>query len=367
MYSSQAIYLALQKPLFGLWIPLLFFCVILGVSINQILQQQVAFVIPNIAIVIWMALSLFCTQVLGSTKAAFRVWIFGCFSFGAGFLVGNLLDKMVDNNVLWADSKLCVSVYNISPHVDPRAYVSCVAFQYVYSVYNAMLGFTLAISLIFCQKHFWRIGFIGFSVRVWMTTAYDYSANQASSRLIFISLIFPVTLIFTETLRIYGKLQALQIANEDEIALSNKWNEVTSENSKSRLDLDQMAQKLNESFDSTVLDHSVKMGAWITKTIVSTKPPPIHQPINDFDELYSVASIVNNTFQIWIESFFGCDQPSASFLYLDELGDMDNLQDHLRFESFHGVVSRGPVKLPERAIAKVSHIHLISLKSIRSL
>jgi hypothetical protein len=86
---------------------------------------------------------------------------------------------------------------------------------------------------------------------------------------------------------------------------------------------------------------------------VAKRPALIQQPIRDFDELYTVASVVNNTFQTWVESFFGSDTPSANFVYVDDRDNIEHLHEHLRFESFHGNVSRGPVKLPERAIAKV--------------
>ncbi len=90
-------------------------------------------------------------------------------------------------------------------------------------------------------------------------------------------------------------------------------------------------------------------------TSVAAEPPPIRQPIRNFDELYNAACAVNSTFQAWIESFFVSDLPSTIFLYFDDHQSTDNLKRQLHFEHFHGVVSRGPVKHPERSIAKVLH------------
>jgi hypothetical protein len=164
----------------------------------------------------------------------------------------------------------------------------------------------------------------------------------------------PLCLVITETLRFYGTLQALQITKKDSITNAKHWELVLAN---SREDIERIAQMLNHSFDHTILDRSPELGLYRSTTRAAKIPAPIRQPIRDFDELYDVASVVNNTFQTWVESFFGSDVPSANFLYLDERYSVDHLHQHLRFKSFHGIVSRGPVKLPERAIAKVS-IHL---------
>ena len=86
-----------------------------------------------------------------------------------------------------------------------------------------------------------------------------------------------------------------------------------------------------------------------------SRAPPIRQPIHNFDELYNAACAVNSTFQAWIESFFVSDLPSTIFLYFDDHQNTDNLKHQLHFEQFHGLVTRGPVKHPERSIAKVLH------------
>jgi hypothetical protein len=351
IYSSQAIYLAVQKPFFNLWLPGFFFCVALGVLIDQMLNDPInnlPFVIPNIAVATWMALTLFCSHVLGSNKASFQAWIFGCFTFGSGFLAGIPVDKILDSKVSWADSKICSSIYQLSPVLDPRRYESCVYFLFFYFGFSAILGFVLVCCLMFRQSIFWRICVVGFSVRIWLATAFDYSANKESIASAMGCILFPMTLIVTETLRFYGKLQALQITTNDAIVNSIGWENILDD---SREDLKKMAETLSNAYGHTVVDRSMDLGKWISGTTV--KPLPIRQPITDFDELYKVASVINNTFQIWIESFFGSDLSSATFLYLDDVDNLQDLQNQLRKETFHGFVSRGPVKLPERAIAKV--------------
>jgi hypothetical protein len=165
-------------------------------------------------------------------------------------------------------------------------------------------------------------------------------------------------LAVTETLRVYGTLQALQVTKEDSILNANRWKQAIAKSSQSRQHFEQIAQKLNASFKHTILDRSLDMGKWSPVTRVTKKPPLIRQPIKDFDELYYIACVFNNTFQTWIESFFGSEIPSANFLYFDENVSVDHLHQHLRFKTFNGLVSRGPVKLPERAIAKVTCLHI---------
>jgi len=197
----------------------------------------------------------------------------------------------------------------------------------------------------FRQNVVWRTLTIGISLQIIMNL---FLGSPSTFQILGC---FFVLVAVTEILRFYGIMQASQITKRDRIINAKNWEQVLEE---SRQDVEQTAQKLYKSFDLTILDQFSKMGTWSSGKKCAKSPPPIRQPIKDFDELYNVASVVNNTFQTWIESFFGSEMPSANFLYFDDHESMEHLHQHLRFESFRGFVSRGPVKLPERAIAKVS-------------
>jgi len=165
-------------------------------------------------------------------------------------------------------------------------------------------------------------------------------------------------LAWTEMLRFYGSLQALQITNDDSKINSERWTEVLEG---SRKDLDEMAKMLMEEFDNSILDRSSDLGKYTSASGVTKKPAMIQQPINNFDELYKIASIVNTTFQTWIETFFSSDADPITFLFVEGLDNIDHIRQHLRFKPIVGVVKRGPVKLPDRAIAKVSHHFSINI------
>jgi hypothetical protein len=367
IYSSQAIHLAIQKNLFSLWIPLIFFPVACGAVMIQYFQDPIVnlpFMIPNIATAIWMLLNLIFRG-LESTESIYRSWVLGVFLVGAGFLIGNLLDKTEDMTISWTDSRICKSLYMISPQLHPQDYQSCVVYEYAYFGGNAVFMFGLVYCLLYRQRIFWRTLCSAFIMRVWVGTAYDrYRDNESYKASIVVCIAFPLTLIFTETLRIYGEFQALQIAKDDTESLSELWKSVLEKNSEAFRTL---SEKLHK-FAGTVMDDSSDMGEWAPDTTIKKSPPPIHQPIADFDELYNVATSINDSFQAWIESIFQPDVSSSAYLHFERNG-MQNLQKHLSEleTSLKGRVLRGPVKLPERAIAKVSQVIAFLFQILMSL
>jgi hypothetical protein len=135
---------------------------------------------------------------------------------------------------------------------------------------------------------------------------------------------------------------------------SQRWTEVLNG---SRDDLEKLAKILIDKFDHTILDRSSDLGKYESGSGVAKKPAMIQQPINNFDELYKIASIVNITFQTWIETLFSPGADPTAFLFVEGLGSIDRIRERLRFKPFNGLgaVQRGPVKVPDRAIAKVSH------------
>ncbi len=360
IYSSYAIYLALQKPFFSFGVQFIFFVIPLGVAMFQIFQDpllNLPFIIPNLTRAIWLFFAMIFVFVFNSLKAAFRTWVFWCFMTGTGVAVGFILDKIVNGKFEFGDSKFCAASF--SPQLRSGDYAWCVHYNYAYFGVNATFYWVLTWCILFRQNVVWRSLTVGITIQLILSTYSDSQTGASITSGILGCIFVPSVLAITETLRFYGSLQALQITKRDSITNAKHWQHVLAD---SKSDLEQMAQQLYDSFDSSVLDRSSDLGKYGSAASVTKRPAPIQQPIRDFDELYTVASVVNNTFQTWVESFFGSDTPSSTFLYVDEHDNIEHLHQHLRFESFHGIVSRGPVKLPERAIAKVIPrlIHLIS-------
>ena len=351
IYSSYAIYLALQKPFFSFGVQFIFFVIPLGVAIFEIFQDPVLnlpYIIPNLTRAAWLFFAMMFVFVFNSLKAAFRTWFFWCFMTGTGFAVGFILDKMFNGKFEFGDSKICAASF--SPQLRSGDYAWCVNYNYAYFGINAAFYWVLTCCILFRQNIVWRSLTIGITLQLILSTYSDSQTGASTTSGILGCIFVPLVLAITETLRFYGYLQALEITKRDSITNAKHWEHVLAD---SHSDLEQMAQKLHASFDSSILDRSSDLGKYGSAASGTKRPAPIQQPIRDFDELYNVASVVNNTFQTWVESFFGSDTPSANFLYVDEQDNIEHLHQHLRFESFHGIVSRGPVKLPERAIAKV--------------
>jgi hypothetical protein len=354
IYSSYAIYLALQKPFFSFGIQFIFGSIALGIGVYQIFTDPVRnlpFILPNFARCLWMLFAMCSVFIFKSLKAAFRSWVFWSFMTGLGCLLGFILDKIVDGNFAWDYSKDCAA--SKSPKLFPAMYASCVQFNYAYFAFNTAFYWVMTYCILLRQNVVWRCLVIGITLQIMLAAYIDSTSGEMTTMLtleILGCFFVPSCLAITEILRFYGTLQALQITKQDSINNTRRWKQVLDE---SGTDVEQMAQMINQSFDHAILDRSPELGTYLFSTRALKKCAPIRQPIKDFDELYDIASVINNTFQAWVESFFGSDSPSALFLYLDDQESTDHLHEHLRFRCFHGTVSRGPVKLPERAIAKV--------------
>lgn len=356
IHSTYAIYLALQKPFFSLGVQSIFCIMALSVSIYEIIVDPVIylpFIIPNLTRFFWMIFAIVFV-LKKSFKAAIASWVFWCFVTGAAYAVGFVVDKYINGNFQLGESKRCAAKLNSSQL--NTEYARCVHLYFGYFGLFASFYWILTYCILFRQDVVWRSTCIGVSLQILMSIFVD-SSQRTLKIMGCIFVLF--CLAVTETLRFYGSLQALQITKNDAVASAKRWLHVLAE---SRQDLEQMTQTLRESFDDSIYDCSTDLGKYGSATRAAKKPAPIRQPINDFDELYKVASFVNDTFQTWVESFFASDVPSAIFLHVDEHDNIDHLHQHLRFESFRGIVSRGPVKLPERAIAKVTwlpHLNFI--------
>ena len=348
IYSPNAIPLAFQKPFFSLGFQITFFLMVAGIGVFQTFSDPVInmpFIIPNFTRALWMLSAMIFVFVMKSVKAAVRSYVFWSFVTGVTYVVGFVIDKTINGKYEPGDSIDCAS--RISPRLDSANYKLCVYGNYVFFLFNAAFYFALEYSILFRQDIAWRCLAAGISIQFFMATALNASAYTVMG-----CIVVPLMLLITETLRFYGKLQALRITKGDSALNSQRWMRVLSE---SRQDLEDISRELLQAYNCTVLDRSVSMGVWSRATSVAAQPPPIRQPIHNFDELYNAACAVNSTFQAWIESFFVSDLPSTIFLYFDDHQNTDNLKHQLHFEQFHGLVTRGPVKHPERSIAKVLH------------
>jgi hypothetical protein len=362
IHSTYAIYLALQKPFFSFGVQTIFCVMAFCVAIYEIITDPVIylpFILPNSTRALWLIFAIIFVW-KKSFKAAISSWEFWCFATGTAFVIGFVLDKYVNGKFEFGESKNCAANLK-SSQLHTEEYSRCVHLFFVYFGLNAGFYWVLTYCILFRQDVVWRCLCIGISLQILMSIFVDSSWLTVK---ILGCIFVPFCLAVTETLRFYGSLQALQITKNDAIANAKRWLHVLAE---SRQDLVSMTQKLSESFDDSIYDRSSDLGKYGSAARVAKKPAPIRQPIKDFDDLYKVASFVNNTFQTWVESFFASDVPSANFLYVDDHDNIDHLHQHLRFESFRGIVSRGPVKLPERAIAKVTclhHLHVVECFSL---
>jgi hypothetical protein len=177
----------------------------------------------------------------------------------------------------------------------------------------------------------------------------------------FIVLSITAVLIVTEALKYYGTLQAIQLIQGTKMILSEIWKSKDEEELKHLQSLADCVQKECEQ-SPTVLDKSKKLGKWETPAqhsaclrpfafrccSSSVEPPEIHQETSDFDELYRRAACLNDTFQLWIESFFNEFAQSSEYVY-----EMPHHADQFKENRLKGETIRGPVKRPDRAIAKV--------------
>jgi hypothetical protein len=346
IYSPNAMSLAFQKPFFSLGFQSTFFLMVASIGMFQVFSDPVvnmSFIIPNFTRALWMLSSMIFVFIMKSVKAAVRSYVFWSFATGVTYVIGLVLDKTVNGQFEPEHSIDCAS--RLSPLLNSSDYKLCVYGNYIFFIFNALFYFALEYSILFRQNIAWRCLAAGISIQFFMANVLNSSAYTVIG-----CIIVPLMLLITETLRFYGQLQALRITKRDAVVNSQRWRRVLSE---SRKDLEDISQELLQAYSCTVLDRSANMGKWSRATSVAAEPPSIRQPIHDFDDLYNAACAVNSTFQAWIESLFSSGLPSTIFLYFDEHQSIDNVKHQLHFEHFHGMVMRGPVKHPERSIAKV--------------
>ncbi len=349
IYSPNALSLALQKPFFSLGFQITFFLMVASIGVFQSISDPVInmpFIIPNFTRALWMLSSMIFVFAMKSVKAAVRSYIFWSFATGVMYVLGFIIDKTINGKYEPGESMDCAS--RNSPQLDSSNYKNCVYGNYIFFGFNAFFYFALEYSILFRQNILWRCLAAGISIQFIMAAALSPSAYTVMG-----CIVVPLMLLITETLRFYGNLQAFRITKGDSVVNSQRWKQVLSE---SRQDLEDISRELLKSYNCTVLDRSAALGKWRPGTSVAVQPPSVRQPIHDFDELYNSACAVNSTFQAWIESFFVSDLPSSIFLYFDDHQITDNLKHQLHFEHFHGVVTKGPVKHPERSIAKVCYV-----------
>jgi hypothetical protein len=346
IYSSNAITLALQKPFFALGFQSLFFALVFSIGVYQVYEDPVGnlpHMLPNATRALWMLTSMFCLFVLKSVKAAFRSYIFWSFITSVSYFAGFIIDKVDDGSFHLDLSKDCAG--RVSSQLDISRYKFCVHVNYVFFGFSAFFYLVLEYCLLLRQNIVWKCVAIGFTVQYIIATALNPNMYTYLG-----CTLLPLMLFMTEVLRFYGKVQASEITKFDTFTQEKKWSQVLAESLK---DLEEISQKLSASFDTVIVDRSTDVGEWDPAITVSKALPPIHQPIKNIDDLYNVACELNTTFQAWIASYFLFEASPAMFLYDDGRETCLHSKHSLHRGSFQGTVQKGPVKRPQRAIAKV--------------
>jgi hypothetical protein len=348
LYSTYAIYLALSKPLFARWLTFIIGTVVFAVSVFQIFQGvvQLPYYIINLARSVWLFSAFFAVNLFKSISAGHRAHSFGVMLTAVACISAVVVDKLRDSKLDWVYSADCSNLFS---DLDMNGYKKCVIYRNVYFSYLALMHFVVAFFILSKQELVFRGVMVGVSIQLFMTTAFDYSLTNT---LTFINVggcvLWPLLLILAEIMKHYGSLKALRIVKYDKCFNDMKWRAISTESEAQRI-LEAISDQLNTfGHASSIIDHSSTLGKW--KNIPATRLRYIYQPTSNFDELYDIAVAVNDKFQSWIESYFQSEQSrrNHSFVWFDAS------TSYHHSKTFSGSVIRGPVKTPERAIAKVT-------------
>ena len=346
LYSTYAIYLALSKPLFAAWLTFAVGVVVLAVGILQVFQgmSQLPYYTANFVRSVWMFAAFFAVNVFKSVPAGHRAHTIGAMLTAVASAVAIYLDKLREGKFDWSYSSDCATLFSDFAAI---GYKRCVTTRYVYFGYLALLYFIIAICVYLKQELVFRWVMVGVSLQLFMTTAFDYMTDSVTFIDIGGCILWPVLLMIAEVMKHYGSLKAMRFVKADKLINDRKWRDVCKGHNSH---LKKISDQLETFGHDHILDRSSKLGKWSIGQ--KTAPPSVHQPTSDFDELYDIAIAVNDKFQSWIESFFQSEQSGQHQRYLWFDASTPSASHH-HAELFSGRVIRGPVKTPERAIAKV--------------
>lgn len=360
VYSTFAMEQALAKPFFGLLFMSIIAVVFSCVSVYQFLSGEMGTAIINLVRGLGFGLTWMCINVFNSIRSARKVLLFTfTLTALASIAAVVVVDKFVNGRIVWDYSRSCSQYLNSELK---HRYGTCIAYQFSYNSWQAFLFLLVGAFVLWKQEWVWRLLCFGCSTLAFINLIFQILLQSEGPFDYFIVLSISAVLIVTEALKYYGTLQAIQLIQGTKTILSELWKSFCKDKELEHLLLlaDCVQKECEQS--PTVLDKSKKLGKWETPAqhtaclrpftfrcgSSSVEPPEIHQETSDFDELYRRAACLNDTFQLWIESFFNEFTQPSGYVY-----KMPHHADEFKKNRLKGQTIRGPVKRPDRAIAKV--------------
>jgi hypothetical protein len=376
IYSTFAMEQGLLKPFFGKFIMGVLTIAFALICALQFYQQEYIFAVVNLPRAVMSFSIMYCTHVLESVQLGRLAMIIGFYAQALATIVGVLvIDKIRNGKFVWNSPENWNYSFFCTMNYDISKMSTCVLYTYVYGFWQAFIWFVLATFIIWRQEFAWRWWNVGCSVATFLSLSFLFVLGSPGSYDYLGVVTFPVLLIGTESLKLYGTLQAIRLTKGSKIVLSRVWRKIK-EGDKETGSLPQLAEFVMKACHRSpfVLDRSKDLGKW-TADHVAVEPPLIHQPTSDFDELYGRAVSFNDVFQLWIESFFTRKGDPSKFVYISKEdtkpgqfvfripdGFAETLLPLIAIPGkvdreplpFKGDADRGPVKRPHRSIAKVS-------------
>jgi hypothetical protein len=359
VYSTFAMEQAMAKPIFGAWFQGLTAILLTCISVYQFLMEDIGNAIVNSIRGPGFGLTWICVNVFNSIRSGRKVLFFTFALTGLASIVSVVVvDKFVNGRIVWDYSRYCAKYLN--SEIKYR-YGTCVAYQFSDNSYQAFVNLLIGAFVLWKQGWVWRLFCIGFFIILLNHLIFQILLDNEGPLDYFYFLSICAVLIISEAFKYYGTLQAIQLIHETKTILNEIWNSKDKEDLKHLQLLADCVQKECKQ-SPTVLDKSKKLGKWETPAqhtaclrpfafrcgSSSVELPEIHQETSDFDELYRRAACLNDTFQLWIESFFNEFAQSSEYVY-----EMPHHADQFKENRLKGETLRGPVKRPDRAIAKV--------------
>jgi hypothetical protein len=342
IYSTYAMEQGLTKPLFGIW-----FFVVVGITtvilaVIQLLDGAFGDAAVNLARFFTACLIVLFLHGFKSIRWARFGMFIGFILIGLASFASILIDQLFDKKIVWGSSSYCLTNYHKS-----QSQV-CLQFLYILLCWQGFFYVVLAPFILYKQELVWRGWNIGISLYAIVNLVSKIYLDSAEFGDYLASTAFPSILVGTEFLKFYGSLQAIRLTDRNKAILCRSWKDILDDPQK-HIFLQNLVKCVREACpeDSMVLDCSKDLGKWRSATDASVAPPAILQATSNFDELYRRANSLNDTFQLWIESFFDDTPNPREFVYMMS---RDGKRTHIPFK---GAAIRGPVKRPHRAIAKV--------------
>ena len=359
VYSTFAMEQALAKPFFGLLFMSIIAVIFSCISVYQFLSGEIGNAIINLVRGLGFGLTWMCVNVFNSIRSGRKVLFFTFTLTGlAAIAAVAVVDKFVNGRIDWDYSRNCVKYLNSELK---HQYGTCIAHQFSDYSSLAFLNLLVGAFILWKQEWVWRLLCFGCSIIALLNLIFGILLQSEGPFDYFIVLSVSAIVVVTEAFKYYGTLQAIQLIHGTKTILSEIWKSVYKDEKEHLQMLADCVQKECEQ-SPTVLDKSKKLGKWETPAqhtacfrpfafqcgSSSVEPPEIHQETSDFDELYRRAACLNDTFQLWIESFFKEFTQSSGYVY-----EMPHHADQFKENRLKGETLRGPVKRPDRAIAKV--------------